>query len=212
MFDCLFSCLSYYITLTQATGKPPAPSGSVHASVAPMGRFAAQDGWLMVTAFTEGFWRNLCRALQRPELAEDPRFVTMKERLANRDVLMAELGAIFKTKTRDEWLAILDEYDVPNSPVLSVLDALQHPLVQERRLLRPQPTPRGGTIQVSRHPVIYGTQLPEVTPASPAPALGAHSAEVLREWLGESGERREGADKVGSGCGSAARPDLWRGS
>ena len=146
MFDCLFSCLSYYITLTQATGKPPPPSGSSHASVAPMGRFEASDGWLMVTAFTEGFWRNLCRALKRLELAEDPRFVTMTDRLANRDVLMAELETIFRTKSRDEWLAILDEYDVPNSPVLSVLDTLQHPLVQERHLLRPQALPGGGTI------------------------------------------------------------------
>ena len=186
MFDCLFSCLSYYITLTQATGVPPGPAGTSHASVAPMGRFEAKDGWLMVTAFTEGFWRNLCRALQRPELAADPRFVTMKARLANRDVLTAELEVMFKTKSRDEWLVILDEHDVPNSPVLSVLDTLHHPLVKERRLLRPQPLPGGGTIEVSRHPVIYGTQLPDVQPASPAPKLGEHSDEVLRDWLGDS--------------------------
>jgi CoA:oxalate CoA-transferase len=184
MFDCLFSSLSYFITLTQATGKPPLPSGAVHASVAPMGRFEARDGWLMIAAFTEGFWRNLCRALNLTHFAEDPRFITMKERLANRDLLMAELQRVFKTKTRDEWLVILDKHDVPNSPVLNVLDVLNHPLVQERQLLRPQATPLGGNIQVSRQPVIYGSQLPDAKPASPAPPLGKHSEEVVRDWLG----------------------------
>ena len=183
MFDCLFSSLSYYITLTQATGKAPAPSGAMHASVAPMGRFETQDGWVMIAAFTEGFWRNLCRALDLVHFIEDPRFITMKERLANRDVLMTELQRVFKTRTRDEWMTILDKHDVPNSPVLSILDVLNHPLVQERHLLRPQPTPGGGTIQVSRHPVVYGSQLPDVQPASPAPALGEHSAEVVQDWL-----------------------------
>lgn len=183
MFDCLFSCLAYYITLTQATGKAPLPSGAVHASVAPMGRFETKDGWLMIAAFTEGFWRNLCRALNVVHFVEDPRFATMRERLTNRDALMAELQRIFSTRTRDEWTAILDEHDVPNSPVLDVLDVLNHPLVQERHLLRPQTTPRGGTVQVSRQPVVYGSQLPDVQHASPAPVLGQHSAEVVRDWL-----------------------------
>lgn len=183
MFDCLFSSLSYYITLTQATGKPPAPAGTTHASVALMGRFEASDGWLMIAAFTEGFWRNLCRTLDRAHFADDPRFVTMKERLANRDVLTDELSRIFRTKARAEWQAILDEHDVPHSPVLSVLDVLDHPLVRERKLLRPQALPDGATVQVSRQPVVYGTQLPDVRPATPAPALGQHSAEVVREWL-----------------------------
>lgn len=187
MFDCMFSALAYYITLTQATGTPPAPSGTTHASVAPMGRFEASDGWLMIAAFTEGFWRNLCCALDRAHLAEDPRFVTMKERLANREVLMEELQSVFKTKSRAEWTAILDKHDVPNSPVLSVLDVLNHPLVQERRLLRPQALPGGGTVQVSRQPVVYGTQLPDVQPVSPAPSLGQHSAEIVREWLSPGG-------------------------
>ncbi len=88
----------------------------------------------------------------------------------------------------EEWLAILGEHDVPNSPVLSILDALNHPLVEERRLLRPQATPHGGTIDVSRHPVIYGTQLPQVQPVSPAPTLGEHSAGVVRDWLEETAD------------------------
>ncbi|MPZ44717.1 MAG: CoA transferase [Betaproteobacteria bacterium] len=185
MFDCLFSALSYYITLTQATGASPAPSGTTHASVAPMGRFQASDGWLMIAAFTEGFWRNLCRAIGRPHWAEDSRFITMKERLANRDLLMDELSVVFRTRTRTEWQAILDEYDVPHSPVLNVLDVLHHPVVQERNLLRPQALPGGGTVQVSRQPVVYGAQVPDVQPARPAPALGQHSEEIIREWLRE---------------------------
>lgn len=185
MYDCMVSALSYYVTLTQATGTPPAPSGAMHASVAPMGRFQTHDGWLMVTAFTEEFWRKLCRALGCPEFIDDARFVTMKERLQNRDELMRELHARFIQKTCDEWIAILDEYDVPNSPVLNVLDVLNHPVTRQRQLLQPQTTVDGRKVEVSRQPVVFGMELPPVRTVPRSPLLGEHSDDVLRDWLGE---------------------------
>lgn len=185
MFDCMFSLLTYYITLTQVTGVPPLPSGSMHASVAPMGRFAAKDGWMMIAAFTEVFWRKLCQAVDRPEMAVDPRFADMKSRLANRDALLAELHAIFQTRTRAEWAEILDRSDVPNTPILDVLEVLNHPIMTERNLLRPEALPEGGTIQVARHPVVYGLDLPRSEPVAPAPAYGEHSDDVMLEWLEE---------------------------
>ncbi len=186
MYDCMFSALSYYVTLTQATGTPPAPSGSMHASVAPMGRFQTRDGWLMVTAFTEAFWRKLCLALDCPEFIEDPRFVTMKERLQNRDELMQELHERFIQKTCEEWIAILDRHDVPNSPVLNVLDVLNHQVTRERNLLQPQITVDGRKVEVSRQPVVFGTELPPVKSVPRSPLLGEHSEDVLRDWLSES--------------------------
>ncbi len=185
MYDCMFNLLSYYVTLTQATGTAPLPSGSMHASVAPMGRFETKDGWLMVTAFTEVFWRKLCNALECTEFIEDPRFVTMKERLQNRDVLMHELQSRFKTRSRDEWLAILDQHDVPNSPVLDVLEALNHPLTRERKLLQPQTTIDGRKVEVSRQPVVFGNELPRVKSVPRSPLLGEHSNDVIRDWLGD---------------------------
>jgi crotonobetainyl-CoA:carnitine CoA-transferase CaiB-like acyl-CoA transferase len=75
---------------------------------------------------------------------------------------------------------------VPNGPVLDVLSLLEHPWVDERRLLRPVPTPAGGTVRVSRQPVVYGSEPPPVVPAPPAPEVGQHTDTVLRQWLGLS--------------------------
>jgi crotonobetainyl-CoA:carnitine CoA-transferase CaiB-like acyl-CoA transferase len=186
MFDCLFSFLSYYGTLPQATGKPPEPAGSMHASVVPMGAFRTQDGHIAVAAFNQRFWRGLCAAIGRPDLADDPRYASLRERQRHRDALMAELSALFATDTSQYWSERLDAHDVPNGPVLDVLSLLEHPWVDERRLLRPVPTPAGGTVRVSRQPVVYGSEPPPVAPAPPAPEVGQHTDTVLRQWLGLS--------------------------
>ena len=183
MFDCLFSFLSYYVTLPQATGKPPEPAGSMHASVVPMGAFRTQDGHIAVAAFNQRFWRGLCAAIGRPDLADDPRYASLRERQRHRDALMAELSALFAAHTSQHWSERLDAHDVPNGPVLDVLSLLDHPWVDERRLLRPVPTPDGDTVRVSRQPVVYGSEPPAVAPAAAAPALGQHTDAVLRQWL-----------------------------
>ncbi len=69
----------------------------------------------------------------------------------------------------------MDAHDVPNGPVLDVLSLLNHPWVDERRLLRPVPAPDGGTVRVSRQPVVYGSEPPPVAPAAAAPELGQHT-------------------------------------
>jgi CoA:oxalate CoA-transferase len=183
MFDCLFSFLTYYIPLTQATGRPPVPSGAMHSSVVPMGRFRASDGWLMIAAFTEQFWRKFCVAIQQPELGVDSRFATMSDRLQNRHVLMPILSEIILTKSQSEWVSLLEGHDVPNAPVLDVIEVLEHPIVDARHLLRQQTLPDGTVVNVPRHPVVYGTELEDRGPASAAPRLGEHNESVIAEWL-----------------------------
>src|SRR5712671_4878494 len=86
-----------HLTLPQATGKPPEPAGSMHASVVPMGAFETQDGHIAVAAFNQRFWFGLCTAVGRPDLAEDPRYANLRERQRHRGALMAELSALFAT-------------------------------------------------------------------------------------------------------------------
>ena len=100
MFDCLFSFLSYYVTLPQATGKPPEPAGSMHASVVPMSAFRTQDGHIAIAAFNQRFWRGLCAAVGRPDLADDPRYASLRERQRHRDALMAELTKVRRVISR----------------------------------------------------------------------------------------------------------------
>jgi crotonobetainyl-CoA:carnitine CoA-transferase CaiB-like acyl-CoA transferase len=79
----------------------------------------------MVGAFTNGFWRRLAEAVDHPEWIDDPKFVTNADRLIHRDELLGLLETIFKEKERAEWLEILEEADVPNSPVLELDEAIR---------------------------------------------------------------------------------------
>ena len=183
MLDCLVSMLAYYTTLSQVSGEAPRANGSAHATIVPLGSFRTSDAWIIVAATTEGFWRNLARALGREDMLADPRFTTLADRQANRDELMAELGAIFAGKTAAEWVSILDAFDVPNGQVNDIPGVLSSAIAAERQMFRPVVT-ASGMVQVSRYPVIDRDQ--GRTPLDPehAPALGEQTQEILDEWLG----------------------------
>jgi crotonobetainyl-CoA:carnitine CoA-transferase CaiB-like acyl-CoA transferase len=183
MYDCMFSLLTYYVTLTQMTAKPPTPSGAMHSSAVPMGRFKVKDGWIVIAAFTDRFWRNLCCSLDQKHWLSDSRFQSMSDRLQHRDDLIPLITKALSEKSQKEWIDILDRFDVPNAPVLDVQQVLSHPLVKARNLLKTQRTRGGESIAVSRHPVVFGESLPKHADAKTSPEIGAHSQEVLADWL-----------------------------
>lgn len=183
MFDCMVSMLSYYVTLAQVSGRSPQAAGSLHATLAPVGGFQTADGWIVIAATTEGFWRNFCRAIGREDLATDPRFADLGARQANRDALLGLVQPILLARTSVEWTVILDGCDVPNGPVLDLLSLLSHPLAAERRIFREAPVGEG-SLRVSRYPVLTHGEPPANPPSQRPPLLGEQSAAVLRDWLG----------------------------
>lgn len=185
MLDTLVSMLSYYVTLAQVSGRAPQATGSMHATLAPVGSFRTSDGWLVIAATTQNFWKNLCKALDRPDLEQDPRFHDIGNRQGNRGELVTIIDGILASRTTAEWSALLDRADVPNGPILDVLDLISSPIARDRRLFRPVNT-ASGPLQVSRYPVLTGDGGFPSLPADDVPALGQHSDEVLRDWLGES--------------------------
>lgn len=192
MFDALTSMLSYYVTLAQVQGRSPQPSGSLHATIVPLGGYRASDGYIVVAATTEAFWRNLAAALGREDLIADPRFLDLANRQINRDALTDILDEAFSARTAAEWVAILDAHDVPNGRVLDVLSLIASQIATERKLFRPVTTP-AGELRVTRYPVVdRAIGLPDEPPET-VPGLGEHGDEVIREWLGEAAARRETA-------------------
>ena len=182
MIDCLSTLLTYYITLAQVSGRSPQPTGSLHATIVPLGNYRTSDGWIVVAATTDAFWQNLCRAIGREELIADPRFVDLPSRQANRPALTDLLDAAFSTRTSIEWSRIFDAGDVPHGPVMDVLGLIDSDIAAERRLFRPVET-ADGEIMVSRYPVIdraFGIPVPE---RDTVPQLGGDGAAILRDWL-----------------------------
>jgi crotonobetainyl-CoA:carnitine CoA-transferase CaiB-like acyl-CoA transferase len=136
---------------------------------------------VVVAARDEKFWRNLCDALGRPDLKDDPRTKDNASRVANRDFVEQTLEAIFPTRSRAEWLAILDENDIPNAPVNDIEEVFADEQVRAREMVRTYDHPTLGDVRYPPSPMKFGSW---EFPNQPAPMLGQHTIEVLGDRLG----------------------------
>ena len=167
-------------------------SESAHPSIVPFQNFRTADGWIVVACPKQKFWERLCEAIERPDLADDPRFASFAERNENRDALVPELRKAFAERATDEWLATLAAAGVPNARVNDVAQALAEPQVEARGGLVETEHPRLGTVRQVATPLRVGD---EEKPARRGPFRGEHTESVLAELCGYSPERvRELAD------------------
>lgn len=176
-FDCLFNIMGYYIPYYELTGKVPERNGGAHPTVVPMGGFPTADGHIVVAAFNQGFWRNLCKALGKHEWLVDPRFERLSTRAKHSALLFGELSAAMRKKTTAEWERIFEEFDVPSGPVLDVADLIDHPQVKHRNLLGKLGR---GRMTAPMRPVKYRTFDQEIR-LSP-PHLGEDTVSMLKKF------------------------------
>ena len=161
------------------SGETPARYGNGHPNIVPYETFRAADGWLVLAVGNDRQWRRFCEAVGRAEWLEDVRWTTNSERVRNRKPLVAILQELFLERTVGEWLAILQEYEVPAGPVNSVADALDSPLTQAREMVQEVEHPLIGPLRMVGSPLhLEGT--PPAIRRHP-PMLGEHTDEVLRE-------------------------------
>ena len=141
------------------------------------------------------FFESLAQAIGRPELAEDPRFKDREDRLTNYDELKALLQEIVSAKPRRHWLDALSKHDVAHAPINRLDEVFEDPQVKHLDRIMELEHPKHGKI----HTVRSGVNLSD-TPwrlSALPPALGEHTAEILRE-LGLSEERIEQLGDAGT--------------
>jgi crotonobetainyl-CoA:carnitine CoA-transferase CaiB-like acyl-CoA transferase len=163
-----------------ATGESSGPTGSAHLLTAPYQAFKASDGWINIGGANQGNWERIAAALGRPEWREDPRFRTNTERMEHREVLVAMMSEIVATRTRAEWIAILDEAGVPVGPVHTIAEALTHPQTLARGMVVDLEHPQAGATRALGCPIHFSKSPTRID--RPAPMLGEHSRELLREY------------------------------
>jgi formyl-CoA transferase len=109
--------MSIMLPIHLATGVLPERHGSGVDMIVPYQAFAASDGYMMVAAGNDNLFRRLCAALDRPGLAEEPRFRSNGDRVVHRGELIPILAEIFAQKPRAYWAELFDGAGIPNGPI-----------------------------------------------------------------------------------------------
>ena len=163
-----------------ATDTSPGPTGSAHILTAPYQAFHASDGWINIGGANQANWERIADVLGHPEWRSDPRFATNTARKENLPALVELMNAVLSTRTRAQWLEAFDAAGVPAGPVHSIGEALSHPQTLARDMVVETRHALAGAVKSIGCPIRLS-----VTPASvtrPAPRLGEHTREVLREF------------------------------
>ena len=122
------------------------------------------------------FWEGLAKAMERPDIFEDPRFATREARIDNQEAMIEVLSGIFKGRSRVEWCNRLVAQDVPHAPMYTTAEVPEDPQVQHLELFVEAPSPQGGMFKTVRSPVSFdGERSLQVTAP---PLLGQHNPEL----------------------------------
>jgi crotonobetainyl-CoA:carnitine CoA-transferase CaiB-like acyl-CoA transferase len=182
LLDC---AVAAQVNLAQAyltSGEVPPRQGNAHLQIVPYQLFATRDSWIVLAVGNDSQWRKFCTTAGHPDLGSDQRFASNRLRVQNRDTLVPIVEAIMKEQSTDEWQRRLREMDVPHAPVWDYAALFAHPQGATRGLKVTVRDPDGRPIDLVGSPFhIGGTSRPPVTAP---PALGADTAQVLRELLG----------------------------
>jgi crotonobetainyl-CoA:carnitine CoA-transferase CaiB-like acyl-CoA transferase len=179
LFDAILTTMSLPAGIYFATGERPPRMGNQHPSISPYETFRARDGLVMVCAGNPKLWVQFCRAIERLELPDDPRFAENTGRLRHRADLVAIVETQIASWSVDEFISRLDACGVPCGRVRSIDAALADPQVAARQMLVRLAHEALGEVTTIGNPIVLSAAPPRYH--RPPPALGEHTAEILRE-------------------------------
>jgi formyl-CoA transferase/CoA:oxalate CoA-transferase len=179
LFDTALAWIPYQLLGYLATGQVPGPQGSGAAIIVPYATFPTVDGHLMIAAPTDTLFLRLCEAIERPDLAADPRFADNPGRVRHRTALLPELEAATRRHRTLPLIERLRAAGVTCAPLQRLDEVVADPQTKASEMFVPTPS--------LAHPDLQTVALPwrwdGGRPASrrPPPALGEHTAEILGE-------------------------------
>lgn len=179
----MFESVAHFVLADHMAGRTFEPTGSdagYDRLLSPDRRpYKTADGYLCVLIYNDKHWRAFFKAIGQPEQFEqDTRFSSQQNRSRNIRTVYAWVGEIMRTRTTNEWQALLDAADIPNQTVNSMDSLLDDPHLRATGFISEEDHPTEGRIRTLGNPTTW-SMTPAQTP-SYAPRLGEHSAAVLR--------------------------------
>jgi crotonobetainyl-CoA:carnitine CoA-transferase CaiB-like acyl-CoA transferase len=153
--------------------------GNAHPSIVPYQTFDASDKPLVVAVGNNSQFAGLCKAVGRPELADDERFATNPDRVANREALISELQEEIGKRPADEWAEEIRAAGVPSGPVNTLADVFADDHVRGSGILQDIIHASAGPLEMLASPILIDTERLPIR--RPPPTLGQHTDETL-DW------------------------------
>ncbi len=182
-----------YLVRGRDEGKVPGRAGNAHINIVPYQVFEvapAADGQpqhIILAVGNDSQFAKFCSVAGRPELATDERFARNQNRVRHRATLVPMLEALFKARTKADWLAALEAAKVPGGPINNLAEVFADPQVQHRAMVQRWQHPLADAVDLVASPLKLSAT--PVRSERPPPLLGEHTAAVLADWLGASAER-----------------------
>ena len=194
LLDVQVACLANQAMNYLTTGSPPRRLGNAHPNIVPYQDFPTADGNFILTVGNDGQFRKFAEVAGQPQWADDPRFATNKQRVANRAELIPLIRQATVFKTTAEWVQQLEAAGVPCGPINDLAQMFQDPQVLARGLAVNLPHALAGSVPQVASPIRLSETPVEYRHAPPL--LGEHTEQVLADVLGldaEAVQRLRGA-------------------
>ncbi|NYT37824.1 CoA transferase [Allopusillimonas soli] len=179
MFETMVSHLLSDHIAGETFDPPEGPTGYARLLAANRRPYRTRDGYVCAVIYNDKQWASFFRIIGRPEAMSDPRLADLDTRTRNIDDLQAMVGKIFLERGTEEWLALLEEADIPCMPLHDMDSILEDPHLREVGFFQWEDHPSEGRVRSVGVPASWSDSQPR--PGRPAPRFGEHSAEVLAE-------------------------------
>jgi CoA:oxalate CoA-transferase len=177
-----------------STGEVPVPQGNNHPVLSPYGVFRTADIPVIIAVGNDKQWRRLCELTGDPDLADEPDYVTGRDRTLHRDTLAARLEELLAARPGTEWVQMFRTAGIPTGPIYNYREVFQDPQVQALEMVKQVTRHDGSDLPLLRGPLSING---EATPIRKAPpALGGDTRRVL-EGLRLSEEQIAGLLQAG---------------
>jgi crotonobetainyl-CoA:carnitine CoA-transferase CaiB-like acyl-CoA transferase len=186
LFDVGMHLMSHWITNHGLTGEDPERMGTSNTILCPLRVFPTRTQPVFIAGTNDAFWKLLCTALGKPDWLADARFVSNKDRVANRAILEPMIEAFFLQHTADELLDKLIPAGMPCSAAYKISEAMATDHARARGSVLEIDYPGIGLVKSANNPIKLSDA--PVSVRRKSPMVGEHTVEIMREVGYSDGE------------------------